>query len=68
MESDSQEVVDLVNSKTSSRAEIFWVASEVQDRMKRLNQVKVQHTPRGCNTLAHSLARLASEQTDFFFG
>ena len=47
VESDSQEVVDLVNSKTSSRAEIFWVASEVQDRMKRLNQVKVQHTPRG---------------------
>ncbi|KAH9707734.1 RNase H domain-containing protein [Citrus sinensis] len=50
VESDSQEVVDLVNSKTSSRAEIFWVASEVQDRMKRLNQVKVQHTPRGNST------------------
>ncbi|KAH9704159.1 putative reverse transcriptase/RNA-dependent DNA polymerase [Citrus sinensis] len=38
VESDAQEVVDLVNFKKSSRAEIFWVASEMQDQVKRLNQ------------------------------
>lgn len=37
VESDAQEVVDLVNFKKSSRAEIFWVASEMQDQVKRLN-------------------------------
>ena len=47
VESDSQKIVDLVNPKKSSRAEIFCVASEIQDRMKRLNQVKVQHTQEG---------------------
>ena len=67
MESDFKEVVDLVNSKKSSRAEMFWVAYEIQDRMKRLNQVKVQYTPRGCNTLAQSLARLALVLNDFVF-
>ena len=66
-ESDSQEVVDSVNAKKSFRAEIFWVASKIQNRMKRLNQVTVQYTPRGCNTLAHSLIRLALELNDFVF-
>ena len=51
----------------SPRIEIFWVISEIQDRMKRLKKVKIQHTPRGCNSLAHSLANLALELNDFVF-
>lgn len=59
IESDSHEVVDLVSFKKSIKAEIFWIVTEVQDRVKRLNQVKIQFTSRSCNGLAHSLAKLA---------
>ena len=67
IESDSKEVVELISIKKSTRTEIFWVISEIQDRMKRLKKVKIQHTPRGCNSLAHSLANLALELNDFVF-
>lgn len=43
IESDSREVVDLVSFKKSTRAEMFWIVIEVQDRMKRLNQVRIQY-------------------------
>ena len=67
MESDSQEVVNLISRKKSTRIEIFWVVAEVQDRIKRLKQVKMQYTPRKCNSVAHSLAKLALELNDFVF-
>lgn len=65
MESDSQEVVSLMSCKKSTRTEIFWVVAEVHDRIKRLKHVKVQYTPRNCNSVAHSLAKLALELNDF---
>ena len=59
MESDLQEVVNLISCKKSTRTEIFWVVAEVQDQIKRIKQVKMQYTPRKCNNVAHSLAKLA---------
>ena len=67
MESDSQEIVSLMSYKKSTRAEIFWVVAEVQDRIKSLKHVKVQYTPRNCNSVAHSLAKLALELNDFVY-
>lgn len=61
MESDSQETIDLVNSRKSSRTDIQWEISEVQSKMKEFNAVKVQHISRSCNTIAHSLAKRALE-------
>ncbi|KAL9437587.1 hypothetical protein AB3S75_023453 [Citrus x aurantiifolia] len=60
-ESDSQETIDLVNSKKSSKTEIQWEITEVQSKMKEFNAVKVQHISRSCNAIAHSLAKRALE-------
>ncbi|KAL9426330.1 hypothetical protein AB3S75_033166 [Citrus x aurantiifolia] len=59
VESDCKEVVNLITGKKKSKLEIGWTTSEVQQRLKRLSQVTVQHTPRSCNSIAHSLASLA---------
>ena len=67
MESDAQEVVSLMFGKKSTRTEIFWVVAEVHDQIKRLKHVKVQYTLRNCNSVAHSLAKLALELNDFVY-
>ncbi|KAH9799959.1 reverse transcriptase domain-containing protein [Citrus sinensis] len=59
VETDSQGVSDLLNNKKSNRSEVFWVISEIQELVKVFCNVKVQYTPRHCNSIAHSLARLA---------
>ncbi|XP_024033543.1 uncharacterized protein LOC112095669 [Citrus clementina] len=64
IETDSKEVLDLVSARKSTKAEIFWIVSEVQETMKRLKHVKLQHSPRTCNGFAHTLAKLALNYTD----
>ncbi|KAH9799265.1 RNase H domain-containing protein [Citrus sinensis] len=59
VETDSQGVSDLLNNKKSNRSEVFWVISEIQELVKVFCNVKVQYTPRHCNSIAHSIARLA---------
>ncbi|XP_015383105.1 uncharacterized protein LOC107175839 [Citrus sinensis] len=59
VEIDSQGVSDLLNNKKSNRSEVFWVILEIQELVKDFCNVKVQYTPRHCNSIAHSLARLA---------
>lgn len=65
IEFDSQEVVNLVSFKNGTRTGIFWVVVEVQERIRRLKQVKVQYTPRKCNSVAHSFAKIELELNDF---
>lgn len=65
IETDSQEVVDLVLNRKSTRTEIFWIISEIQERIKRLQQAKIQYESRNCNGVAHSLAKAALEQDSF---
>ncbi|KAH9751892.1 putative reverse transcriptase/RNA-dependent DNA polymerase [Citrus sinensis] len=59
VESDCQEVVKLINNKEGSRTEIMWVISEIQSLSKDFQNFSCYHTPRSCNTHAHSLAKLA---------
>lgn len=59
IETDSQMVDDLINNRKGSKNEIYWVISDIRDMIKDLGNVKVQHTPRSCNAIGHSLAKLA---------
>lgn len=43
METDCQEVVNLVNKKKENRIEIFRVISEIQNQCKWFQKVKAQH-------------------------
>ncbi|XP_024041739.1 probable H/ACA ribonucleoprotein complex subunit 1 [Citrus clementina] len=59
LESDCQVAIDLTNNRKGSKAEIFWVVSEINERRKEFQEVRFQHTLRSCNANAHSLAKLA---------
>ena len=61
VESDAQEVVQLVNNNQGCKSEIYWIISEVQSMLENFNSISVQYTHRSCNVLAHSLAKLALE-------
>lgn len=65
IETDSQEVVDLVLSKKGTRTEIYWIVLEIQACLKRLQQSKIQYTSRNCNEMAHALAKTALDQANF---
>ncbi|KAH9647987.1 hypothetical protein KPL70_025411 [Citrus sinensis] len=64
VESDSQGVVNLVNNKQGSRSEIYWVVSEIQKLVENFECVSIKYTPRSCNVIAHSLAKLALEKCE----
>ena len=51
-------MVNLITKKKISKVEIFLTISEVHERLKRMNQVTCQHTPRTYNSTAHTLAGL----------
>ena len=58
IETDSQEVIDLVLNGRGTQIEIYWIVSEIQTILSRLKQSKIQHTrPRCGNRAAHSLAK-----------
>ena len=59
IETNCQEVVDLVNHKKWSKTEICWVISATQDMRGDFHKVTFQHTPRFTNELAHRLAKYA---------
>ena len=56
-----------MSCKKSTITEIFWVVVEVWDRIKKLKHVKGQYNLRNCNSVAHSLAKLALELNDFVY-
>lgn len=64
IESDSQDVIDFVDNRKSSRTEIQWMISEVQNKMKDFNTVKVRHTSRSYNAISHSLTKLGLERCE----
>lgn len=57
VETDCQEVVELVNNTKGSKTEIFWIVSDIQDQRKYFQKTTVQYVPRYCNAYAHSLAK-----------
>lgn len=59
IESDSKEVVDLSLNKKSSKTEISWKITEIQARMKNQNSSSITYVPRGCNYIAHFIAKVA---------
>ena len=62
-ESDCLEVVQLVNYTKGSRTEIFWTIMAIQNQMKNVQKVVVNHIPRHYNACAHYLAKLALGKT-----
>lgn len=59
IESDSQEVMDLILSKKDNIMETSWIIADIQESIQRLNQFSIHHIPRECNVIAHSLAKKA---------
>lgn len=54
IETDSQEVADLVNNKKGSKTEIFWVITATNDMIFEYQNVIFQHVHRSNNETAHS--------------
>lgn len=46
LEIDAQKIVSLALNKKGSRTEIFWIISEIQDKLKSLRTIKFQHVVR----------------------
>ncbi|KDO35906.1 hypothetical protein CISIN_1g037050mg, partial [Citrus sinensis] len=63
-ESDSHEVVELVNNRTNSMSKIIWVIFEILEKKKNFQNFKAQHTPRSCNGIAHFLAKLVLQKKE----
>ncbi|KAH9717156.1 putative reverse transcriptase/RNA-dependent DNA polymerase [Citrus sinensis] len=61
IESNSKGVVDLACNRKGSITEIFWKIATIQDSLKRLGRVQIQHVPRSFNRIAHGLAKKALE-------
>lgn len=59
MELDSKEIVNLSCNKKGIKTAIFWTTATIQASLKSLNGAQIQHVPRGCNTTAHALAKIA---------
>ncbi|KAH9685475.1 reverse transcriptase domain-containing protein [Citrus sinensis] len=60
LETDCQDVVDFVLHNKSSRTEIYWTISEIQQKIQSFNSmVELQKIQRTCNAIAHTLAKTA---------
>ena len=64
VESDSLEVVELVNKKSTNMSEVFWVISEILEKQKTFQNFKAQHVLRTWNGIAHALAKLALQRNE----
>ena len=64
IESDSHELVELVNNRISSMSEIVWVIFEILEKKNDFQDFKAQRIPRLCNGIAHSLAKLALQKKE----
>ncbi|KAH9663932.1 reverse transcriptase domain-containing protein [Citrus sinensis] len=59
IESDSKEVVDLSLKKKISKTEIEWKIAEIQANLENQNVSSLSYVPRSCNSIAHSIAKIA---------
>ena len=64
VESDSLEVIELVNTRSGNMSEIFWVISKILEKKKTFQNFKTQHVLRICNGIAHALAKLALQRNE----
>ena len=62
LESDCLEVVELVNSRCSSMAEISWMISEILEMKNSFQNFRAQHIARIYNGATHALAKLALQK------
>lgn len=58
VESDSLNVVNLINRKICYRCEVGWVFDEIANILNPWNCFEVVHVPRSCNSAAHFLVKL----------
>ena len=61
IESNSLKVVDLSKNRKRSMAEISWTIKEIQTSLKNQSQSSIQFVPRLCNSIAHSIGKVALE-------
>ena len=66
LESDSKDAIELINNKMCTLTETFWVIFDILETKKCFQNFKVQHVPRSCNIVAHSMAKLALRKLDCF--
>lgn len=59
METNCQDVVDFVLHKKSIRNDFFWITTEIQNKMQRVNNIV-----RYCNAIARALAKIALSSED----
>lgn len=59
IESDCQEVIDLITRRKCSKTEISWIISDIIEDLKKLNNATLQHTSRLGNDMAHSIPKMA---------
>ncbi|KAJ4717566.1 Ribonuclease H-like domain containing protein [Melia azedarach] len=59
VESDAINVVNLINGKLSSKGEIIWIISEIQNYVRKNKFLVIKYVPRTVNVAAHHLAKLA---------
>ncbi|XP_024043202.1 uncharacterized protein LOC127899387 [Citrus sinensis] len=59
LETDSQEVADLINDRERNLTEICWTISEIQSLKKTFSSFETKYVPRACNISAHLLAKVA---------
>ncbi|KAL9451066.1 hypothetical protein AB3S75_012752 [Citrus x aurantiifolia] len=59
VESDCQEVIELLNNIKGSRTEIHWVLADIHRISKNFQHIQFSFIPRICNAHAHALAKLA---------
>lgn len=63
LETDSQEVVYLINKRKDSSIEIFWLVKEIQAMIKDFKSFEAKYVSRSCSTCAHAIAKLALERS-----
>ncbi|KAJ4702817.1 Ribonuclease H-like domain containing protein [Melia azedarach] len=59
IESNSLNIVNMVNKKLHSSSEVCWLISDIQDTLVKNEKFVVSHIPGSCNVVAHNLAKCA---------
>lgn len=59
VETNCQQVADLMNNTTGSRKGIYWIIDEIQNQKRDFEVVKFRYISRTCNACAHVLAKVS---------
>ena len=64
IECDCREAVDLALGRKGSNTEICWTILDIQEKLKELQNLTLQHASRLHNGMAHSIAKVALESVE----